>query len=94
MIKNYFRVAWRNLLRNKGFSITNISGLAIGMTCTLLILLWVQDEKGYNKFHSNYNNIYQVMAHRDFNNQIFTDQNMVLPLAEPSRQVYRKLKTR
>jgi len=51
------------------------------MTCTLLILLWVQDEKAYNKFHSNYNNIYQVMAHRDFKNQIFTDQNMVLPLA-------------
>jgi putative ABC transport system permease protein len=81
MLKNYFRVAWRSLLRNRGFSITNISGLAIGMTCTLLILLWVQDEKGYDKFHSNYHNIYQVMAHRDFKNQIFTDQNMVLPLA-------------
>jgi len=51
------------------------------MTCTLLILLWVQDEKAYDKFHSNYHKIYQVMAHRDFKNQIFTDQNMVLPLA-------------
>jgi putative ABC transport system permease protein len=81
MIKNYFKIAWRSLFRNKGFSLTNVLGLTIGMTCTLLILLWVKDERTYDKFHGNYNNIYQVMAHRDFKNQIFTDQNMVLPLA-------------
>jgi putative ABC transport system permease protein len=81
MLKNYFKIAWRNLFRNKGFSITNILGLSIGMVCTILILLWVQDELTYDKFHTNYNNIYQVMANRDFNNQIFTDRNMVLPLA-------------
>ncbi len=82
MIKNYFKIAWRNLFRNKGFSLTNISGLTIGITCTILILLWVQDELTYNKFHANYNNIHQVMANRDFNNQVFTDENMVLPLAK------------
>jgi putative ABC transport system permease protein len=81
MIKNYIRIAFRSLRRNKGFSFINVSGLAIGMTCTLLILMWVKDERNYNKFHSNYGNIYQVMAHRDFKNQIFTDRNMVLPLA-------------
>jgi ABC-type antimicrobial peptide transport system permease subunit len=82
MLKNYFKIAWRNLFRNKGFSLTNILGLAIGMTCTILILLWVQDEVTYNKFHSNYDNIYKIMATRDFNNQIFTTENMVLPLAQ------------
>ena len=82
MIKNYFKIAWRNLFRNIGFSITNILGLAIGMICTILILLWVQDELGYNKFHADYDHIYKVMANRDFNNQIFTDENMVLPLAK------------
>ena len=82
MIKNYFKIAWRNLFRNKGFSLTNILGLSIGMLCTILILLWVQDELTYNKFHANYNNIYHVMANRDFNNQVFTDENMVLPLAQ------------
>jgi putative ABC transport system permease protein len=82
MIKNYFKIAWRNLFRNKGFSLTNILGLSIGMVCTILILLWVQDELTYNKFHANYNTIYHVMAHRDFNNQVFTDENMVLPLAK------------
>ncbi|MFC0771784.1 ABC transporter permease [Terrimonas alba] len=81
MIKNYIKIACRSLFRNKGFSFTNVLGLAIGMTCTLLILLWVKDERTYNKFHRNYSNIYQVMAHRDFKNQIFTDRNMVLPLA-------------
>lgn len=81
MIRNYLTLSWRNLLKNKAFSFTNILGLGIGMVCTILILLWVQDELTYNRFHDNYKNIYQVMAHRDFNNQIFTDENMVLPLS-------------
>ena len=57
MIKNYLKIAWRNLLKNKGFSVTNILGLTIGITCTILIFLWVQDETAYDKFHNNYNNI-------------------------------------
>ena len=85
MIKNYFKIAWRNLFRNKAFSLTNLLGLTIGMTCTILIFLWVKDELGYDQFHTNYKNIYQVIAHRDFNNQVFTDRNMVFPLA-PSIQ--------
>jgi ABC-type antimicrobial peptide transport system permease subunit len=82
MLRNYLKLAWRNLWRNKSFSITNILGLTIGITCTILILLWVQNELNYDKFNANYNNIYQVMANRDFNNEKFTDQNMVMPLAQ------------
>jgi len=82
MLRNYFKVAWRNLFRNKSFSLTNLLGLSIGMTCTIFIFLWVQDELTYDKFHSNYNNIYKIIANRDFNNQVFTDENMVLPLAK------------
>ena len=81
MIKNYFKIAWRNLFRNKVFSLTNLLGLTIGITCTILICLWVRDESNYDKFHADYQNIYQVMANRNFNNQIATDGNMVLPLA-------------
>jgi putative ABC transport system permease protein len=81
MLKNYFKIAWRNLFRNKSFSITNVLGLTIGITCTVLILLWVQDEVGYDRFQNNYSTIYKVMATRNFNNQVFTDENMVLPLA-------------
>ncbi len=82
MIKNYFKIAWRNLFRNKGFSLTNLLGLTIGMTCAILILLWVKDELTYDKFHKNHDNIYHVISNRDFNNQIFTDENMVLPLSQ------------
>ncbi|MEP7373268.1 MAG: ABC transporter permease [Chitinophagaceae bacterium] len=92
MIKNYFKVAWRNLFRNKGFSITNILGLTIGITSTIMIFLWVQDELAYDKFHKNYENVYQVIAHRDFNNQIFTDRNMVLPLAKSLQDVSPQIK--
>src|SRR5689334_8037528 len=81
MFKNYFKTAWRNLFRNKGFSITNILGLTIGIACTIFILLWVYDELTYDRFQKNYDNIYQVIANRDFNNQVFTDRSMAMPLA-------------
>src|SRR5678816_767959 len=92
MFRNYFKIAWRNLFRNKAFSLTNLLGLTIGITCTVLIFLWVQDELGYDKFHDNYNSIYKIMAHRDFNNQVFTDENMVLPLAKTLKEKLPQLK--
>ncbi len=81
MFKSYLKIAWRNLFRSKGFSIINILGLTIGITCAMLILLWVQNELTYDKFHKNYDNVYQVIANRNFNNQMFTDRSMVMPLA-------------
>ena len=81
MIKNFLKIAWRNLFRNKGFSATNLLGLTIGIACTILISLWVKDELTYDRFHANYETIYKIYANRDFNNQVFTDENMVLPLA-------------
>jgi len=92
MIRNYFKIAWRNLFRNKGFSPTNLLGLTIGITCTILIFLWVQDELAYDKFHANYKSIYKVMATRDFNNQVFTDENMVLPLASTLQEKLPQIK--
>jgi putative ABC transport system permease protein len=92
MIRNYLKIAWRNLLRNKGFSITNLLGLAIGMTCTMLIFLWVRDELNFDRFHKNYDNIYQVIAHRDFKNQVFTDRNMVLPMAQELEKRFPEVK--
>jgi putative ABC transport system permease protein len=81
MIKNYIKIAWRNLIRNKGFSLTNILGLTIGMTCSIFIFLWVKDEVSFDKFHTNHKDIYQIMATRDFKNNIFTDPNMAFPYA-------------
>src|SRR5271170_4503759 len=53
MIKNYLKVAWRNLVRNKAHSFINIAGLSVGLACSLLILLWVQNELGIDAFHKN-----------------------------------------
>ncbi|MFT4033569.1 MAG: ABC transporter permease [Siphonobacter sp.] len=60
MLRNYLIIAWRNLLRNKAFSVLNITGLALGMTCSMLIFLWVQDEKSVDAFHANGEQLYQV----------------------------------
>lgn len=92
MIKNYIKIAWRNLFRNKGFSLINIFGLTIGLTSTILISLWVQDELNFDKDQKNYNNIYQVVANRNFNNQVFTDYNMAFPLAYSLEEGYPEIK--
>lgn len=60
MIRNLFRLALRNILKNKGFAFINIAGLAVGLTASLLILLWIQDELSYEKFNLNAKNIYRV----------------------------------
>ncbi|WP_257666672.1 ABC transporter permease [Parapedobacter tibetensis] len=60
MIKNYFKTAWRNLLKNKVFSLINILGLAVGMTAFLLILQYVSFERSYDNFHVNASNIYRI----------------------------------
>ena len=60
MIKNIFKIAYRNLLRSKGFSVINISGLAIGMASAMIILLWVQNELSYDNFYTNSDRLYQT----------------------------------
>jgi hypothetical protein len=50
------------LLRHKAFSFINISGLALGMTCSILIMLWVQDELSFDRFHKNGPQLYRIMA--------------------------------
>ena len=66
MIRNYFKIAFRNLFRYKGFSFINIFGLATGMACSLLIFLFVKDEISYDRFHKDSDKIYRVV--KDFVN--------------------------
>ena len=61
MIKNYLKITWRNIRNNKIYSFINIMGLAVGMGCCILILLWVQDELSFDKFHENYGDIYRTI---------------------------------
>ena len=60
MFSNYFKIAWRNILRSKGFSFINIAGLSIGMAAAALIVLWLQNELSFDRFHTNADRIYNV----------------------------------
>jgi predicted permease len=61
MFKNYFKTAWRNLIKDKQFSFLNLLGLSVGLACVLLIYLWVSDELSIDKFNANDNRLYQVL---------------------------------
>ena len=72
MIKNYFKTAWRNLLHNKTFSLINILGLALGMTCSVLITLWVKNELHMDKFHHNGKKLFRVMENQLYSGELST----------------------
>jgi len=61
MYQNYFKIAWRNLIKKKGYTFINISGLALGMACCMIIFLFVNDELSYDSYHEHRNQIYQVI---------------------------------
>ncbi|HXB92604.1 MAG TPA: ABC transporter permease [Puia sp.] len=88
MIKNYFRIALRNLFRDKLHSFINIAGLAIGMTIVLLIGLWIMDECTFDKYNPNYDHIARVMQNQTLNGRINTTSSMPLPLAGELRSSY------
>jgi putative ABC transport system permease protein len=70
MLKNYFKIAFRNLLRNKGFSAINIIGLAIGMASVILIFLWIQNEMSFDLFHKNKDYLYEAWNRSLYNGKL------------------------
>lgn len=82
MLKNYLLVTFRNLLKNGFYSFINISGLAIGITCSILILLWVEDETSYDKFLPKADRLYQVWVNAHFDNKINSWTSVPLPTGE------------
>jgi putative ABC transport system permease protein len=75
MFKNYFKIAFRNLNRNKIYSFINIAGLSIGLACAMLIMLYVKDEVSYDRFHKNVSNIYRVVRQGMNKNGAYKDAN-------------------
>lgn len=80
MIKNYFKIAWRNLIKNKISSAINIGGLAMGMAVVILISLWIYDELSFNKYHQHFNQIARVMKHGTMNGVVNTQNSMSIPI--------------
>jgi putative ABC transport system permease protein len=72
MIRNFLKVAYRNLLHNKAFSVINITGLAIGMASAIVILLWIQNEMSYDRFHVNEDRLYEVFGNDVVSGKIST----------------------
>ena len=66
MLTNYLKIAWRNMLRNRSYSLINILGLALGLACFMFIMIYVQDEQSYDKFHENGDRIYRVGLDRQY----------------------------
>lgn len=82
MFKNYVLITIRNLFKNGFYSFINIAGLAIGITCSILILLWVKDETSYDKFHPKADRLYQVWVKAFFDGKISSWTSVPLPTYE------------
>lgn len=89
MYKSYFKVGWRNLVKNTGYSIINIGGLALGMGVAIVIALWVYDELTFNKYHQNYSSIAQVMRGASFEGKHYSGEtSLPYPLIEELKSNY------
>ncbi|WP_152268410.1 ABC transporter permease [Agriterribacter humi] len=88
MFKNYFKTAWRNLVKNKLHSFINIAGLSIGMAVTLIIGLWVWNELSFDKYHKSYERIGQVWQFVRFTEEKSSYNSVPIPVAEELRSKY------
>jgi putative ABC transport system permease protein len=88
MLKNHFKIAWRNLIKNKTSSFINISGLSLGMAVSILIGFWIYEEFSFNKIHKNYDRIVQVMQHQYYGDEVQTDKAIPMPLGTDLRHTY------
>lgn len=87
MFRNYFKTAWRNIVKSKWYSLLNVLGLASGMAVALLIGLWVTQEASYDKFLPDYKQLYQVKRNFNSNGEILTFPTTSLKLVETLRKV-------
>jgi len=88
MIKNYFRIAFRNIQRHKGYSFINIVGLALGMACCILIILWVKDEMATDKYHDKLDSLYLVRTIQHYGSEVSRGAGSVPALAPALKAEY------
>jgi putative ABC transport system permease protein len=88
MIRNYIKIAWRNLIKNKVSSLINVSGLALGMSVATLIGLWIYDELSFDKYHQNYDRIALVIQNVTNNGNKRTLFQVPFPLGDELRKSY------
>jgi putative ABC transport system permease protein len=81
MFKNYFRIAFRNIQRHKGYSFINIIGLALGMACCVLIILWVKDEMSTDRYHAKLDSLYLIRTIQHYGSEVSRGNGSVPALA-------------
>ncbi|MCK5148531.1 ABC transporter permease [bacterium] len=81
MFRNYFKTTFRHLKKHKGYAAINIIGLAIGLAATMLILMWVQDELSYDRFHEKLPRLYRAFTHQVYSGQVFNFRDTPAPLS-------------
>lgn len=88
MLRNYLKIAWRNLTNNKGFTFINIVGLAVGMAASMLILIWVQFEMSVDRFHENTDRVYAVWRNATMQGEVFTWDYTPAPYAPAMKEQF------
>lgn len=89
MLRNYFLTALRNFSRQRVFSLINVLGLSVGLACSLLIILWIQDELSYDQFHEDKSQLFSVMRSSYYTNgEVYTWSAIPMPLAEALENDY------
>jgi len=88
MFNNYFKIAWRNLIKNKAFTAINISGLAIGIATCLIIMLFVQDELSFDRFNEKADQIVRVVFRGTMNGEKMKESSVMAPVASTLRHDY------
>ncbi len=92
MLKNLFKIAFRNILKDKTYSAINILGLTIGITCSLFLFLYILDELSYDRYHKNADNIYRIVSNIKEPDGAFTWAVAQAPLADELRDNYPEVK--
>ncbi|WP_245588147.1 ABC transporter permease [Algoriphagus terrigena] len=88
MYKSYFKIGWRNLLRDKGFSLINVGGLAMGMAVAMLIGLWIWDEVSFDSYFEDHDRLAKVMLNQTDQTETSTDGTIATPLEDALRTLY------
>lgn len=92
MLKNYFKIAVRSLLKNSAYSFINITGLAVGIACSILILLWVRDEMSFDRFQPKLDRLYQVWINAHFDGKINSWTSVPQPLKNALKEEITSIK--
>ncbi|MET0244484.1 MAG: ABC transporter permease, partial [Flavitalea sp.] len=88
MLRNFFKIAYRNMKKSKGYTLINVLGLAVGLAVSMLIAFWINDEITYDQSFTNYSRVAQLKTTQVFNGKISSHTAVAIPMASELRNKY------